>query len=92
MDKPYTCSECKQPCDAKWEDCGIGSYEYWGQKCNQTDYQFLSDCCGAPTVEDPPDDDGRADYEYERRKEAQLENKEEFFPAAAREIFPDADA
>lgn len=63
------CSECKQPCEPKCVDLGIGPYEYWGQKGNDVSYQWLSACCEAEIEEegthekeylDPVGDDLRA--------------------------------
>jgi hypothetical protein len=42
----FTCPECGQPCSLKQFDDGIGFYEYWGQKCRQSNPYLGSDCCG----------------------------------------------
>lgn len=46
------CEQCGDPCTASWKDTGIGSYEYWGQKCRDTRSEYLSDCCDAEVYSD----------------------------------------
>ncbi len=74
--KKYTCTECGEPCNASWEDFGIGSYEFWGQKCTQTDWQFVSDCCEAPVEEDPPEEDDRGDWERDQMIDRQFDQED----------------
>jgi hypothetical protein len=50
---PY-CSECKNPCEPTIVDFGIGSYEFWGQRGNDTNRQWVSNCCEAEMHEGPP--------------------------------------
>lgn len=50
----YYCSECGEECQGKWENQGIGPYEFWGQKGNDVRMVFVSDCCSA----DLQDEDG----------------------------------
>jgi len=45
------CSECQRPTRFKIEDFGIGSYEYWGARGVHHDYQWTSECCDAPPVD-----------------------------------------
>ena len=42
------CSECNEPCEGAKVDFGIGSYEYWGAQCVDTNIQYVSKCCEAP--------------------------------------------
>lgn len=42
------CSECKCRCGVDRIDCGIGSYEFWGQRGNDSQECAVSDCCEAP--------------------------------------------
>jgi len=42
-----TCLECGKRCDGKWQDWGIGEYEYWGVKGNDVSWVLVSDCCEA---------------------------------------------
>ncbi len=57
------CKECGKPTRGKWLDFGIGDYEYWGETCHDTDWQYVSTCCDAelhanPALNeliDPPD-------------------------------------
>lgn len=58
------CSECGEPANGKWEDNGIGSYEYFGARGHHVDWRWGSECCGADMCEDaaltvqlePPDE------------------------------------
>ena len=68
--KPYICPECGEPCDAKPCDDGIGPYEYAGVKGIDSRPYSGSDCCDAELSDaNAFEDDGRADYEYDRRKD-----------------------
>ena len=40
------CPECKERKPGKWEDFGIGSYEYWGAKGTHHDWQLVCRDCG----------------------------------------------
>lgn len=46
----YVCSECGQECEIHNVDCGIGPYEFWGQKCIHHDFRWMSKCCDAPAL------------------------------------------
>lgn len=39
------CGECKQECEAGWQDVGIGPYEYRSAKGVDVQWMYLSDCC-----------------------------------------------
>ncbi len=39
------CGHCKEPCDIKWLDDGIGPVEFWGAKSWHEDWTAYSDCC-----------------------------------------------
>ena len=39
------CSECRRPCREVERNFGIGSYEFWGQKGSQDNWQWVSECC-----------------------------------------------
>lgn len=45
MSKYYTCSECRQLCNAVERDFGIGAYEFWGARGCDVNLQTVSDCC-----------------------------------------------
>jgi len=45
-DTPY-CAECGKPCQGEFADFGIGSYEFWGFKGNDSRRVFVSECCEA---------------------------------------------
>jgi hypothetical protein len=47
------CSECKQECEVKWEDVGIGGYEYAGAPGVDIQWSASSVCCGAEVFDDP---------------------------------------
>ena len=57
------CSECGLECTGKSVDFGIGPYEYWGQKGNNTQIEWVSSCCEATITDeeknviDPPEPD-----------------------------------
>lgn len=39
------CKHCDKQVKVLWDDCGIGSYEYWGAKGNDVDWRaFCSEC------------------------------------------------
>ncbi len=54
--RPYTCEDCGKPCAAKWEDMGFGATEMAGIWAIDENWQFISDCCEALTLEEPPHD------------------------------------
>jgi hypothetical protein len=39
------CSGCGNRAIFRVEDLGIGSYEFWGAKGTNHDYQWISSCC-----------------------------------------------
>lgn len=45
------CEECGKECTGQWVDFGIGPYEYWGARCVDTNYQYVSNCCEAPILD-----------------------------------------
>ena len=69
------CPECGKECSVKRIDEGIGPYEFWGQKCCQQVWVYVSDCCEAEL------DDGRSEWDDERAeaKEAALEQRRELY-------------
>ena len=76
--KEYVCPECGKPCDAKQCDDGIGPVEFWGAKSHDSRPYTGSDCCDAE-LEDAnafDDLDARADYEYEQRRDRELEERD----------------
>lgn len=44
---PCICSDCSKESTAKVVDNGIGSYEYWGANCVDTQLEVVSECCEA---------------------------------------------
>ena len=46
------CGDCGMPTDGKWEDHGIGPYEYFGARGTQVKWQWGSECCEALVYED----------------------------------------
>ena len=42
------CPDCHEMAEAIVVDNGIGSYEFWGQKCFQSSPEVVSNCCEAP--------------------------------------------
>jgi hypothetical protein len=57
------CHTCKQRVPIKWEDIGIGAYEFWGAK--GTDVNWIAVCpeCGDDLSETVTNCDERSDYE-----------------------------
>lgn len=45
------CTSCKQDAEGRWEDNGIGSYEFWGTPGDDSQLDFVSTCCEAPLEE-----------------------------------------
>lgn len=73
------CGECGKGCRVEKIDFGIGPYEFWGQKCTDSDKRWVSNCCEAPTFEDKEltiEIDG-SDFEYPPERE-DLREKEWF--------------
>ena len=62
-DVQYYCCECKEACSVRWEDEGIGSYEYWGAKGIDVDWQAYSDCCDASVTDEDPGEDEQENEE-----------------------------
>lgn len=46
------CSSCGQPAAGGWSDSGIGAYEYWGMKGNDSRIEYVSLCCNAQLFDD----------------------------------------
>lgn len=79
MGKDYVCPDCKQACNAKMCDSGIGPGEAWGAPFNDSQPYIGSDCCDAE-LEDAVDEFGeedRGDHEYDERKDRKLEERDE---------------
>ena len=65
------CPTCHEEAELTTEDYGIGSYEFWGAKCFDTDIRTSTVCC--ETEVDPPDESGDCgDWLYERERAKQL--------------------
>ena len=47
------CECCGKPCEWEKVDCGIGPYEFWGQRSVDKDIQVLSDCCEGSIYTNP---------------------------------------
>lgn len=43
----YICNECGEMCQPTAVDDGIGPYEFWGAKGNDSNISVVSDCCHA---------------------------------------------
>lgn len=41
------CDCCSSECEIIYEDCGIGTTEFWGSIATHTDWQWVSVCCGS---------------------------------------------
>ena len=50
IDGPF-CTSCGSSCEVVQGDDGIGPYEFWGQKGNDSQPYSASDCCDAEVVE-----------------------------------------
>jgi hypothetical protein len=46
------CEDCGKMVRGTWADFGIGAYEYWGYKGVDTNFQFVSECCEAPILDE----------------------------------------
>lgn len=76
--KDYICPDCGKPCDAKQCDDGIGPVEFWGAKSFDSRPYTGSDCCEAELEDaDAYDDSDRGDFEYDLRKDRELEERYE---------------
>jgi hypothetical protein len=53
----YFCVHCKQECDIKWEDEGIGGYEYWGATGVDKKIVGSSQCCDSFITTDYPEEE-----------------------------------
>jgi hypothetical protein len=68
-----TCAECMSKSSFHLEDFGIGSYEFWGARGTDHQWEWVSDCCEAQPfgeLDIPPDKDDfepPMDEERERR-------------------------
>lgn len=47
------CSECREECLETTVDEGIGPFEFWGAKGNDSQIVVVSDCCEARILRDP---------------------------------------
>ena len=45
------CGMCGEMCMPVFEDCGIGEYEWWGNKYVDRRMEWVSDCCKAPLMD-----------------------------------------
>jgi hypothetical protein len=53
MSYKFYCSECRKECQAVERDFGIGGYEFWGARGNDTNIQTVSECCDGDLYADP---------------------------------------
>ena len=51
------CANCKEECDAKIIDEGIGPYEYGDERGLDVSLLTVSDCCEAEVLKEAPDED-----------------------------------
>lgn len=66
------CRECGKECRGEAEDCGIGSYEFWGATYYDSHEQVVCEHCGEQLDVEPwevADDDGYGDYLYDLKKD-----------------------
>ena len=49
------CAECHEHCYGVLINDGIGSYEYWGQKCRDDHWISVSNCCNAEILAHDPE-------------------------------------
>ena len=54
------CPHCHKDVEGKWEDQGIGSYEYWGAKCYDTKMVYVCESC---------DGELESEYSYDEYEE-----------------------
>lgn len=86
----YYCGECRKECTVHIEDDGIGRGEAHGRPFNDTHKVLRSDCCDESVFEDDDltteasageyiqdEEDARGDYEYECRRDRQMEERDE---------------
>lgn len=64
-----TCPHCEKEVIPIEEDVGIGSYEFWGQKCHDTRMAYYCPECEEPLEDYAPEWDDGADAAYEQRQE-----------------------
>ena len=57
MNDTYYCTHCKEECSVRWEDDGIGSYEYHGVKGVDERWIAYSDFCDADVTDEAPQED-----------------------------------
>lgn len=64
------CKNCGKEVEGRWEDCGIGSYEFWGAKGTDVDWRrFCAECdeeLGDVEVQEPDYPDSRDEPIRER--------------------------
>lgn len=46
------CGEDRDPSEGHFVDCGIGAYDFWGQRGMDVQYHWVSTCCDAPIKDD----------------------------------------
>jgi hypothetical protein len=51
------CPNCHEDVQGTWHDIGIGPYEYWGQKCNESKMEFCCELCDTPLESEQSYDD-----------------------------------
>ena len=56
--KAYYCTHCKEDCVVRWEDDGIGAYDYHGAKGVDKKWIAYSECCDAAVTDEAPQEDG----------------------------------
>ena len=56
--KAYYCTHCKEDCVVRWEDDGIGAYDYHGAKGVDEKWIAYSECCDAAVTDEAPQEDG----------------------------------
>jgi hypothetical protein len=59
------CGYCKHACGVKWEDHGIGPYEYWGARGVDSQIVAVSDCCADAIYIDPECTDEWDQHDFE---------------------------
>ena len=83
------CGDCGEPAQEEKVDFGIGPYEFWGQKCTDTDVQWASACCEGKLFEDPEltVEHEREDWDWREDKEEREErtvSRDPLFPVLTR--------
>ena len=59
------CNTCKQRVPVKWEDWGIGQYEYWGEKGTHHDWIAVCPRCGDDLEDTEFDEDNPDPREWD---------------------------